>query len=176
MIDADGTDNKGSIGANAMLAVSLAVATPLRTPAGCRSTSTSAAAVPVNCPVPMMNILNGGAHADNSVDFQEFMVMPVGFATFSEGLRAGVEIFHTLKKVLSKRGLATAVGDEGGFAPDLPVQPSRPRAHHGGHRHGGLRTRRTGRLWPWTRPLPSSLPMGHTTSPVRAARASPPRR
>jgi len=68
----------------------------------------------------MMNILNGGAHADNSVDFQEFMVMPVGFTTFSEGLRAGVEIFHTLKKVLSERGLATAVGDEGGFAPNLP--------------------------------------------------------
>ncbi len=120
MIEADGTDNKSGLGANAMLAVSLAVAHAAAEASGLPLYQYLGGCGARELPVPMMNILNGGAHADNSVDFQEFMVMPVGLPTFSEGLRAGVEVFHTLKKVLAKRGLSTAVGDEGGFAPDLP--------------------------------------------------------
>ena len=120
LIDADGTDNKSVMGANAMLAVSLAVAHAAAEASGLPLYQYLGGCGARELPVPMMNILNGGAHADNSVDFQEFMVMPVGYTSFSEGLRAGVEVFHTLKKVLHDRGLATAVGDEGGFAPDLP--------------------------------------------------------
>ncbi|HSL19147.1 MAG TPA: phosphopyruvate hydratase [Methylomirabilota bacterium] len=120
MLDADGTDNKAGLGANAILAVSLAVAKAAAETSGLPLYQYLGGCGARELPVPMMNIVNGGAHADNSVDFQEFMVMPVGFATFSEALRAGVEVFHTLKKVLAARGLATAVGDEGGFAPDLP--------------------------------------------------------
>ncbi|MCU0305203.1 MAG: phosphopyruvate hydratase [Thermoanaerobaculales bacterium] len=120
MLDADGTDNKAALGANAILAVSLAVADAASETSGLPLYQYLGGCGARELPVPMMNIVNGGAHADNSVDFQEFMVMPVGFSTFSEALRAGVEVFHTLKKVLAKRGLATAVGDEGGFAPDLP--------------------------------------------------------
>jgi enolase len=120
MLDADGTDNKAVLGANAILAVSLAVADAAAETSGLPLYQYFGGCGACTLPVPMMNIVNGGAHADNSVDFQEFMVMPVGFSTFSDALRAGVEVFHTLKKVLSKRGLATAVGDEGGFAPDLP--------------------------------------------------------
>ena len=119
MIELDGTPNKGELGANAILAVSLAAARaaaatfemPLYRYLG----GVGARALPV----PMMNVINGGEHADNNVDMQEFMLAPVGFSTFSEALRAGVETFHHLKKVLSARGYATAVGDEGGFAPDL---------------------------------------------------------
>ena len=120
MIDTDGTDNKGALGANSILAVSLAVAHAAAEASGLPLYQYIGGCGACELPVPMMNILNGGAHADNSVDFQEFMVMPVGFGTFSEALRAGVEVFHTLKKVLHKKGLATAVGDEGGFAPNLP--------------------------------------------------------
>jgi enolase len=119
LLEADGTDNKGAMGANAVLAVSLAVAHAAAEASGLPLYQYLGGCGARELPVPMMNILNGGAHADNSVDFQEFMVMPIGFGTFSEGLRAGVEVFHTLKKVLSDRGLSTAVGDEGGFAPDL---------------------------------------------------------
>ncbi len=119
MIELDGTPNKGRLGANAILAVSMAAARasarafelPLYRYLGGAGAST--------LPVPMMNILNGGAHADNNVDFQEFMVMPVGAPSFSEALRWGVEVFHTLKGVLKKRGYNTAVGDEGGFAPSV---------------------------------------------------------
>jgi enolase len=118
MIELDGTDNKGRLGANALLAVSLATARAMAQSGG----------VPLfrhlgdgtTMPVPMMNIINGGAHADNSVDIQEFMILPVGAPTFSEALRYGTEIFHALKSVLRGKGLNTAVGDEGGFAPDLP--------------------------------------------------------
>jgi enolase len=119
MIELDGTPNKGRLGANAILGVSLAAAKAAAAEEGMtlwRYLGGEAAHV---LPVPMMNILNGGAHADNKVDFQEFMVVPVGFESFSSGLQAGVEVFHALKKTLSKRGLNTAVGDEGGFAPDL---------------------------------------------------------
>jgi len=123
MIQLDGTPTKSRLGANAILAVSMAAAraaaTQLELPLYkylARYSSDSSAST---LPVPMMNILNGGAHADNSVDFQEFMVMPVGAPSFSEALRAGVEVFHTLKGVLKKRGQSTSVGDEGGFAPNL---------------------------------------------------------
>jgi enolase len=119
MVALDGTDNKGKLGANAILAVSMAV---------CRAAARSAG-MPLyrylgglqarRLPVPMMNILNGGVHADNTVDFQEFMIMPAGAETFSDALRMGVETFHTLKKVLKDRGYNTSVGDEGGFAPSL---------------------------------------------------------
>lgn len=122
LIELDGTENKGNMGANAMLAVSLAVAKaaaiaqslPLHQYIANLRGQTS-----LTMPVPMMNILNGGAHADNTVDIQEFMIEPVGFASFSEALRAGTEIFHALKSVLKTQGLNTAVGDEGGFAPNL---------------------------------------------------------
>src|SRR5688572_5643484 len=119
MIDLDGTPNKARLGANAILGVSLAAAKAAAAEEGMtlwRYLGGEAAHV---LPVPMMNILNGGAHADNKVDFQEFMVVPVGFSSFGDGLRAGTEVFHALKKTLSARGLNTAVGDEGGFAPDL---------------------------------------------------------
>ncbi len=119
MIDLDGTPNKGRLGANAILGVSLAGAKAAAAEAGLplwRYLGGEAAHV---LPVPMMNVLNGGAHADNKVDFQEFMVVPVGVPTYSEGLRLGVEVFHALKRTLHERGLSTAVGDEGGFAPDL---------------------------------------------------------
>jgi len=119
LIDTDGTPNKSSMGANAMLAVSLATAHAAAEASGLPLYQYLGGCGARELPAPMMNIVNGGAHADNSVDFQEFMVMPVGFATFSEALRAGVEVFHSLKGVLKKRGLSTAVGDEGGFAPDL---------------------------------------------------------
>jgi enolase len=119
LIDLDGTENKSNLGANAILAVSMAAARaaaafqemPLYRYIGGANAKT--------LPVPMMNIINGGAHADNNVDFQEFMIMPVGAESFSEALRAGAEIFHSLKKVLSSRGYLTTVGDEGGFAPNL---------------------------------------------------------
>ncbi len=119
MIELDGTNNKSNLGANAMLAVSMAAAKAAAQEAGLplfRYVGGTNARV---LPVPMMNIMNGGAHADNKIDFQEFMVMPVGASTFSEGLRWGVEIFHTLKSVLKKKGYSTNVGDEGGFAPEI---------------------------------------------------------
>ena len=119
LIEADGTDSKENMGANAMLAVSLATARAAAEACGLPLYQYLGGCGARDLPVPMMNILNGGAHADNSVDIQEFMVMPLGFTSFSEALRAGVETFHTLKKVLHDRGLATAVGDEGGFAPNL---------------------------------------------------------
>ena len=118
MIDLDGTDNKGRLGANALLAVSLAVA---KAEAASKSLSLFRhLGDSTTMPVPMMNIINGGAHANNSVDIQEFMILPVGAPTFKEALRYGAEIFHSLKSVLTSQGLNTAVGDEGGFAPDLP--------------------------------------------------------
>jgi enolase len=119
MLERDGTPNKGRLGANAILGVSLAAAKAAAAEAGLplwRYLGGEAAHV---LPVPMMNVLNGGAHADNRVDFQEFMIVPIGAPSFSEGLRTGAEVFHALKRTLHEAGLATAVGDEGGFAPDL---------------------------------------------------------
>jgi enolase len=120
LIDADGTDNKGRLGANAILGVSLAVARAAANELELPLYRWVGGANAHILPVPMLNVLNGGVHADNSVDFQEFMIVPVGAASFSEGLRWGVETYHALKAVLHDRGLSTALGDEGGFAPDLP--------------------------------------------------------
>jgi enolase len=119
LIELDGTPNKARLGANALLGVSMAAAHAMAAHAGEPLWARLATGDDLSLPVPMMNIINGGAHADNSVDMQEFMILPVGFSSFSESLRCGVEIFHALKSVLRARGLNTAVGDEGGFAPDL---------------------------------------------------------
>lgn len=124
MIELDGTENKAQFGANAILAVSLAAARAAAQAAGeplyAYIAELNGTAGKFSMPVPMMNIINGGEHADNNVDIQEFMVQPVGAANFREALRYGAEVFHALKSVLSKKGLSTAVGDEGGFAPNLP--------------------------------------------------------
>lgn len=124
MIDADGTENKGSLGANAILSVSLAAAKAAamakKMPLYEYLAELDGSPGRYSMPVPMMNILNGGEHADNNIDIQEFMILPVGAQNFSEALRCGAEVFHTLKSVLNEHGQSTAVGDEGGFAPDLP--------------------------------------------------------
>lgn len=119
LIKLDGTDNKGRLGANAALAVSLAAAHAAANDSSMPLYQYLGGDAATKLPVPMMNIINGGSHADNSVDLQEFMIIPAGAPSFSEALRYGTEVFHSLKSVLSKRGLNTAVGDEGGFAPDL---------------------------------------------------------
>jgi len=119
MLDLDGTPNKGHLGANAILAVSMAVARAAARDAEIPLYRYLGGAMAHVLPVPMMNVLNGGAHASNNVDVQEFMIVPVGAEEFREGLRIGVEVFHSLKKVLTKQGLSTSVGDEGGFAPNL---------------------------------------------------------
>jgi len=119
MIQLDGTPNKGKLGANAILAVSMAVAKAAAEEASLPLYRYIGGTNAKTLPIPMMNILNGGAHADNKIDFQEFMVMPIGASSFSEGLRWGVEIFHALKTVLKKKGFSTNVGDEGGFAPNI---------------------------------------------------------
>ncbi len=119
LLDADGTDNKAKLGANAILGASLAVARAAADEVGMPLFRYVGGANAHVLPVPMMNVLNGGEHADNNVDIQEFMIMPVGAASFSEAMRWGIETYHTLKKVLSAKGLSTAIGDEGGFAPNL---------------------------------------------------------
>ena len=120
MIDADGTENKSRLGANAILAVSMAVARAAADESGLSLYRYLGGPMARTMPVPMMNVINGGAHANNNVDAQEFMIVPVGAADFTDGFRMGVETFHALKQVLAGRGLSTAVGDEGGFAPSLP--------------------------------------------------------
>jgi enolase len=120
MIELDGTDGKSKLGANSILAVSLAAAHAAATDQGLPLYRHLARTGDLTLPVPMMNIINGGAHADNSVDIQEFMILPMGAPSFSEAVRYGAEVFHALKKVLHDKGLNTSVGDEGGFAPDLP--------------------------------------------------------
>jgi enolase len=119
LIDLDGTPNKGRLGANAILGVSLATAKAAAAHAGRSLFQHLGGDGAATLPVPMLNVINGGAHASNSIELQEFMVVPVGADTFSEGLRIGAEVYHALKKVLTERGLSTLVGDEGGFAPDL---------------------------------------------------------
>ncbi|WGL60914.1 phosphopyruvate hydratase [Pigmentibacter sp. JX0631] len=119
LIDADGTENKSKFGANAILAVSMACAKAAAEEAGLQLYRYLGGTYAKTLPVPLMNVINGGAHADNNIDFQEFMIVPHGFNNFSDSLRAGVEIFHHLKKVLNEKNLATTVGDEGGFAPNL---------------------------------------------------------
>jgi enolase len=124
LIELDGTENKGRLGANAILAVSMACARAAAEETGLPLYRYLGGAGKMQLPVPMMNIINGGAHASNSIDMQEFMVIPAGRPTFREAVRCGAEIFHTLKKILHKKGYATTVGDEGGFAPDLPTNES----------------------------------------------------
>src|SRR6266567_4741968 len=124
MLDLDGTPNKSHLGANAILSVSMAVARAAAQEAGLTLYRYLGGPVTNVLPVPMMNILNGGAHAANTVDFQEYMIVPIGAESFPEGLRIGVEVFQSLKKVLGKRNLSTAVGDEGGFAPNLASDPA----------------------------------------------------
>jgi enolase len=119
MIELDGTDNKSRLGANAMLAVSMACARAAAEQAGLPLYRYLGGAAPMQLPVPMMNIINGGAHANNNIDMQEFMIIPVGAPSFREALRYGAEVFHALKKLLDDAGMATTVGDEGGFAPNL---------------------------------------------------------
>ena len=119
LIDLDGTDNKGRLGANAMLAVSMAVARAAAEEAGLPLYRYFGGMGAVQLPVPMMNVINGGAHANNNLDIQEFMILPVGAPTFREALRYGAEVFHALKKILHDKHISTAVGDEGGFAPIL---------------------------------------------------------
>ena len=119
LIDLDGTDNKGRLGANAMLAVSMAVAKAAAEEAGLPLYRYFGGSGAMQMPVPMMNIVNGGAHANNSLDIQEFMIMPVSQTSFREALRCGAEVFHALKKILADKGMSTAVGDEGGFAPNF---------------------------------------------------------
>jgi enolase len=121
LIELDGTENKGRLGANAILAVSMACARAAAEESGLPLYRYLGGAGRMQLPVPMMNIINGGAHASNSIDMQEFMVIPAGRPTFREAVRCGAEVFHALKKILHKKGLATTVGDEGGFAPDLPT-------------------------------------------------------
>ncbi|HTN65196.1 MAG TPA: phosphopyruvate hydratase [Burkholderiaceae bacterium] len=119
LIDLDGTDNKSRLGANAMLAVSMAVAKAAAEESGLPLYRYFGGSGAMQMPVPMMNVINGGAHADNNLDIQEFMIIPVGAPSFKEALRYGAEVFHTLKKILHDKGLTTAVGDEGGFAPSV---------------------------------------------------------
>ena len=119
LLDLDGTDNKGRLGANATLAVSLAVARAAAEDAGLPLYRYLGGAGPMAMPVPMMNVINGGEHANNSLDIQEFMIMPVGAQSFREALRCGAEVFHALKKLCDGKGFPTTVGDEGGFAPNL---------------------------------------------------------
>ncbi|HUH40622.1 MAG TPA: phosphopyruvate hydratase [Castellaniella sp.] len=119
LIDLDGTDTKSRLGANAILAASMAVARAAADDAGLSLYRYFGGSGPMQMPVPMMNVINGGAHANNNLDLQEFMILPVGAASFREALRMGAEVFHALKKIISKQGMSTAVGDEGGFAPNV---------------------------------------------------------
>ena len=121
LIDLDGTENKARLGANAILAVSVACAKAAAEESGLSLYRYFGGSGPKRMPVPQMNVINGGAHANNTLDFQEFMILPVGFPSFRDALRCGSEIFHTLKKMIDKAGMPTAVGDEGGFAPSLPT-------------------------------------------------------
>ena len=169
MIDLDGTPDKGRLGANAVLAVSLASAKALADDLEIPLYRSIGGANAHVLPVPMLNVLNGGAHANNSIDFQEFMVMPVGAASFSEALRWGVETYHTLRSLLAQRGMSTAVGDEGGFAPDLPrnedaVKLLLEAIETAGH----VRERRS--RWRWTRRPASCGTAGPMCWPARAAR------
>ncbi|HTN28639.1 MAG TPA: phosphopyruvate hydratase [Burkholderiales bacterium] len=124
LIELDGTENKSRLGANALLAVSMAVAKAAAEESGLPLHRYLGGAAPMSMPVPMMNVVNGGAHADNGIDMQEFMLVPLGLPSFREALRCGAEVFQTLKSILHERGLSTAVGDEGGFAPRLPDHES----------------------------------------------------
>ncbi len=170
LISLDGTPNKSRLGANAILAVSLAAAhaaaaeeqLPLWRYLGGEGAHI--------LPVPMMNVLNGGAHADNRVDFQEFMIVPAGAESFAEAVRMGSEVFHALKRTLHERGLSTAVGDEGGFAPDLGSNEEALGVLVRGSRRPATRPARMSRS-PWIRRCPSSTRTGCTCSSTREGAA-----
>ncbi len=154
MIELDGTDNKSKLGANALLAVSLATAQAAAREKGVGLYRMLGGDGPFVMPVPMMNIINGGAHADNSVDLQEFMILPVGAGSLHEAVRYGTEVFHALKSVLHGRGLNTAVGDEGGFAPDLSSNEAAIEVILEAIEQAGFtRARISG--WAWMPPAPS---------------------
>ena len=142
LIKLDGTENKSRLGANAILGASLAVAKAAAAHHGMPLYAYIGGANARELPVPMMNVLNGGAHADNNLDIQEFMILPVGAGSFAEALRMGAEVFHRLKSELADRGCHTAVGDEGGFAPDSEVERGGARSAPQGHRARRLQTRR----------------------------------
>jgi enolase len=146
LIDLDGTDNKSRLGANATLAVSMAVARAAAEESGLPLYRYFGGMGRMSLPVPMMNVINGGAHANNNLDLQEFMIIPVGAPTFREAVRYGAEVFHALKKIIHDKGMPTSVGDEGGFR----TQRGQPRSGHpadpGSHRQGRLHRRRTDRL------------------------------
>jgi enolase len=171
LVELDGTSNKGRLGANAILGVSLAVCRAAAEGSGLPLYRYLGGAGAHVLPVPMMNLINGGAHADNRLDPQEFMACPVGFATYAEGLRAGVEVFHALKGILKKKGLSTAVGDEGGFAPDIASSREALDLLTAAIGRPGTNRGRKSRS-PSTRPPPSSTRRGSTSSQGRR-RASP---
>ncbi len=175
MIDLDGTPNKGRLGANAILAVSLATAKAAAMESDLPLYSYVGGVNAHVLPVPMLNVVNGGVHAKNSIDFQEFMVMPIGAASFSEALQWGTETYHALKNVLAKRGLSTAVGDEGGFAPDLPDNETAVKvlieAIESTGSHAGPRHRHRPRPGDVARSIATAL----TTSMARAACSRAPR-
>ena len=148
LIDLDGTDNKARLGANAMLAVSMAVAKAAAEEAGLPLYRYFGGSGAMQMPVPMMNVINGGAHANNNLDIQEFMIIPVGAPTFREALRYGAEVFHALKKILADKGMSTAVGDEGGFAPIGRQPRSGDQADPAGDREGRLPRRLADRARP----------------------------
>ena len=173
LIELDGTDNKSRLGANAILGVSLANARAAAAEENLplwRYLGGDAARI---LPVPMMNVVNGGAHADNNVDFQEFMVIPVGATSFAQALQTGAEVFHNLKATLKKRGLNTAVGDEGGFAPDLESNEAALQALIEGIEAAGYTPGTTSRSRS-TRPSRRSTRTATTSWPARAARSPPP--
>ena len=173
LIDLDGTPNKSRLGANAILGVSLAVAGAAADELGLPLYRYVGGAGAHVLPVPQMNVLNGGAHADNNVDLQEFMVVPVGAASFAEALRWGAETYHSLKAVLRSRGLSTAVGDEGGFAPDLPSNEEALRVLVEAIERTG---RAPGRIspWLWTPPPRSFTEAAFTGSTGRGGRCRRP--
>ncbi len=175
MIELDGTHNKAKLGANAILGVSLAVAKAAADASGLPLYRYVGGAAARTLPVPMMNIINGGAHADNPIDFQEFMIMPVGADSFREGLRMGAEIFHTLKAALKKAGHNTNVGDEGGFAPNLPSAEAALDFCHAGGGAGGLQAGKDV-IWRSTARRPSSSRTASTTTRAKARSGRSPNR
>ena len=167
LIDLDATPDKSRLGANAILGVSLAAAKAAADSAQLPLFRYLGGPNAYLLPVPMMNILNGGAHADSNVDVQEFMIAPIGAATFSEALRTGAEVYHALKSVLKKKGLATGLGDEGGFAPNLRLEPCRARPDRRGDRRRGSDCRAWTSHSRSTSQRPSSTPTAATTSKAR---------
>ena len=172
LLDLDGTPNKAKLGANAILGVSMAVARAAAIDAGLPLYAYLGGPGATRLPVPMMNILNGGKHADNSVDFQEFMVMPVGAPSFAEALRHGAETFHALAKILNRKGYATAVGDEGGFAPTSRATRKPASSSSRRSRRPATSRARTSPSRSIRQPAPSST-KGPTASPNRAKARRP---